>query len=126
MSGIPKLQHAEPVLLDRDRLEQLVCEMGEPGAERIIGRALEELAVRLNRIDMAFEAGNFDKAVKGAQGVIGIADQIGMALVAKVATDVGIAAARMDHAAVAATVARLARVGDVSLMSVWDLQDMSY
>ncbi len=126
MSGIPKLQHAEPALLDRDQLEQLVCEMGEPGAERIIGRALEELAVRLNRIGMAYEAGNYDKAVQGAQGLVGIADQIGMALVAKVARDVAQAAANDDYAAVAATIARLTRVGDVSLMSVWDLQDVSY
>lgn len=119
------LQHFERARLDRDRLESLVRELGEPGAERIVGRAMEELAVRLSRLEVAYKAGDLAAVAKAASSMVAVADQVGMASMARVARDVTITAHAGDGAGFAATVARLLRVGEASLMSVWDLQDMS-
>jgi hypothetical protein len=53
-----------------------------------------------------------------------LADKIGMVTLARVAQDVGLCAGRSDAAALAATLARLTRIGDRSLSAVWDLQDV--
>jgi hypothetical protein len=55
--------------------------------------------------------------------MVAIADQIGMASLARVARDVSSCAVRVDAAALGATLARLERIADVSLMAIWDMQD---
>ena len=125
MNGIAQLHCREAARLDRDRLEHLVRELGEPGAERVVGRAMEELAVRLQKIGTDYGRNNIRAVEKSAHSLIAIADQIGMSTLARVARDVVETAGRSDATAMAATVGRLQRVGEASLMSIWDIQDMT-
>ena len=125
MGDIARIIHFEKTHLNRDRLDALVAELGDADAERVIGQAMEELAVRLNRIEAAYRAGETARIAKGAQGLVAIADQVGMSQLSAIAHSVTETIADGNTAAIAATVARLVRIGESSLMTVWDVKDMS-
>lgn len=125
MTEITRLLFEEQTGLMPDRLAELYVQLGEAGAQDVVCRAVEELAVRLAQLGVAYRASEHDKVRKGAKGLVGIAEQIGMQRLADVARDVRICADENDPVAMAAVVARLLRVGDYSLTAVWDLQDLS-
>lgn len=119
------LRPEESVRLNPNRLTELFVQLGNRGAEGVVCRAMEELAVRLADIETAYWQGEFVKVAKGARGLIAIAEQIGLNGLSQVARHVVVTAAQDDPTAISATVARLVRIGDRSLSAVWDAQDMS-
>lgn len=119
------LRPDENVRLDPNRLTELFVQLGNRGAENVVCRAMEELAIRLADIETAYWQGEFSKVSKGARGLIAIADQIGLNGLAQVARHVAATASRDDFTAIAATVSRLVRIGDQSLAAVWKAQDLS-
>ncbi|AJE45241.1 hypothetical protein P73_0526 [Celeribacter indicus] len=119
---VAKLRPEGAVQLDRDRLDQLYGQLGPAGAEGVISRAMEELAVRLARVETCFRKAQFDEMQRAARSMIAISEQIGMVTVAQVAGDVSALALGDDGAALAACVERLMRIGENSLLAVWDLQ----
>lgn len=119
------LVQTEVVRLNAGRLEELYMQLGEAGAEDVVCRALEELAVRLSHTERCHREGRLADMRKSARGLIAIADQIGMQALSRVAADVTVAADRRDPVAVAATLSRLLRIGDTSLSEVWEMQDLS-
>lgn len=125
MTDITTLSFDEKVRLDSDRLAELYVQLGEAGAQDVVCRAMEELAVRMANINEAYHAYKTGELRKGAKGLIGIAEQIGMQRLADVARAVCFCADENDPVALGATIARLLRIGDRSLTAVWDLQDLS-
>ncbi len=125
MVAISVLIFDEKIGPNSDRLAELYAQLGEAGAQDVVGRAMEELAVRLARLEGAYRANNASLLRKGAIGLVGIAEQVGMQRLADVARDVRNCVAENDPIALSATVARLLRIGDRSLTAIWDLQDMS-
>lgn len=119
------LVHEENVRLDTDRLGALYRQMGEAGAEEVVCRAIEELAVRLSHCQRVWRKADDIALRKSARSLIAIADQIGMSALARVAGDVTVAVDAGDRVAQAATLSRLMRTGERSLTAVWDLQDLS-
>lgn len=107
--------------MDRARLAALVCELGEPGAERLVGRALDTIAIRLNRCERAWRSGDFARLIASAEDLATCADQIGFVTLERVAQDVISTASSGDTAALGATLARMVRIGEASLLSAWDL-----
>lgn len=122
MALLCSLMRTETVHLDRGRLQMLYRQMGDTGAETVITRACRELAARLLRCDRLWRLEDWGAARKCARSIIAIAEQIGMGDLARVARDVTIAADQRDPIAVAATQARLQRVGRASLRAVWRLR----
>lgn len=118
-----RLRPEEMVRLEQKQLDTLYASLGEMQAEEVICRAMEELAMRLALMERAYGAGEMEPLAKGARGLVKIADQIGMSLLAKIAGDVAICADRRDGQALGATLARLLRISDRSLMAVWDMAD---
>lgn len=119
------LDQNESVRLNPDRLGELYKQLGEVGAEDVVCRAIEELALRLSTCERAWRAGDLAELGKCARSLIAIADQIGMTALARVAGDVGIALHAQDQPAVAATLFRLIRIGERSLTAIWDQRDLS-
>ncbi|MEX0339247.1 MAG: hypothetical protein AB3N11_09435 [Arenibacterium sp.] len=99
--------------------------MGEAGADDVICRAIEELAVRLNCCKRLYREEGWGDLRKCARSLIAISEQIGMTTLANVARDVTRSVDRCDIVATAATLRRLNRIGERSLTAVWDLQDLS-
>lgn len=125
MSVLAVLRHEEGVRLDPDPLVALYSELGENGAERVICRAMEELTSRLSEMMRHADEGQIEPLIRSARLLGKVADQIGMATLARVATDVVRTTEAGDLTSQAATLARLARIGDRSLTAVWDLRDMT-
>jgi len=125
MIMLGKLEPTETVRLDNIRLDELYQRLGPISAENVISCAMEELAVRLSRISKAYKAGNLDDVRRIADSLGTIADQVGMPVLGRVAANVADLCLCNDGAALAATMSRLIRLGEKSLMAVWDLQDLS-
>lgn len=125
MERITLLKQSETVHLDQGRLEQLYLQLGEAGAEDVVCRALEELAVRLSHTERCFRQEQVQDMRKSARSLIAIAEQIGMSKLARVARDVTQSIDLHDRVAIAATLARLLRIGETSLHEIWDVRDYS-
>ncbi|MFK7878667.1 hypothetical protein [Roseobacter sp.] len=125
MDQFLKIRLKETVHVDQDRLAALYAELGEATAEDVVCRAMEELALRLSHCSRLHNASNSAELRKCARSLIAIADQIGMHVLARVAGDVMSAIDNSDDPAIAATLARLIRIGEQSLTAIWDLQDIT-
>jgi len=119
------LSQDERVRLDQDRLGELYAQLGEAGAEDVVCRAMEELAARLAHAARMFRQGHSADLRKNVRSMAAIAEQIGMLLLARVGRDVIACIDAGDTNALAATLARLLRIGERSLTAVWDLKDLS-
>ena len=97
---------------------------GPIGAEDLVSRAMEELAVLLARLKTAYEAKNIDNITMHATTIRNISNHIGMDQLAKVAETVITLADSHDAASLAAVTARLHRLGECSLLAVWDISDV--
>lgn len=117
--------HKETVHLDPDKLTALYEQLGEAGAEDVVCRAVEEMAVRLTHCERLWRQNDLANLRKSARSLIAIADQVGMSAMASIAGDVTEAIDAEDAPAVAAILFRLMRVGERSLTAVWDQQDMT-
>lgn len=125
VANILTVMHTENVRLDPDKLSELYAQLGEAGAEDVVCRAIEELAVRLSHCERLWRQNNMPLLRKNARSLIAISDQVGMTAMAKIAGDVTDAVDSEDQAAIAATLFRLLRVGERSLTAVWEQQDLS-
>lgn len=125
MTAVLKLAHEESVRLDRSQLEVLYQSLGPIGADKVVNHALEEIAVSLTRASKEYRDGRLGDLRKSVQGLIALAQQVGMPTLARVGRDVAELSSSHDAAAFGATMARLERIGESSLVAVWDLQDLS-
>lgn len=125
MTAVLRLRHEEPVRLDRAQIEVLIVQLGPARAGELVAQAMEDLAVGLSRVRRTRDEGRFEETREAARGIVVIARQMGMTALARVARDVADLAETFDSAACAACVARLVRLGEASLVAVWDLQDAS-
>ncbi|MGR3621991.1 hypothetical protein [Pseudophaeobacter sp.] len=115
----------ENVRLDPDKLGELYAQLGEAGAEDVVCRAIEELAVRLTHCERLWRQDDMVALRKNARSLIAISEQIGMTAMAAIARDVTQAVDSEDAPAIAAILFRLLRVGERSLTAVWDQQDLT-
>ena len=123
MNQVMVLPVRERARLDNEQLVYLNTHLGTDVAEDVICRALEELAVRLSTIERAYSQRDRSSIRKHARALASVARQIGMVGLTSVAGDVARCIEDADDIAMAATVARLVRVGEASLTAIWDFQD---
>lgn len=120
MTKLARLAVEESVSIDMHRLEEIVRELGENNASQVINAALEQLALALTRTVSAADRTELADVVAHADRLSRLAWQVGLVTLAGVAIDVGSCAERREMAALAATVARLRRIGNQSLTQIWD------
>ena len=118
-----QIRPTEQVCVDQERLALLYTQLGEVGAEDVLCRAMEELALRLSHCKRLHEGQDRAGLRKSVHRLIAIADQI--ALVARVAADVMACIDAGDETATAATLSRLIRSGERSLTAIWDLPEIT-
>jgi len=119
------LEQKETVRLDQDRLNGLCSQLGDANAVDVLCRTIEELAVRLSNCERFWQQRDWTGLRKCARSLVGIADQVGMTALARVADDVAQTIDAGDAVATGATLSRLIRVGERSLTAVWDQQDLT-
>ncbi len=125
MGQVTQLRHEEGVRLDSERIAALYAELGDTGAEHVICRAVEEMAVRLTEMEGQRRGTDLAPFCRNARCLGRLAGQVGMTGLARVANDVAASAVAGEPAAASATWARLLRIGDRSLTAVWDVRDLS-
>ena len=125
MSAVLKIAYDETVRLDRSQLEVLYQSLGPIGADKVVNHALEEISIALTRGLKEYRDGRLDELRATVRAFVAVAQQVGMMTLARVARDVQELSMIHDPAALGATMARLERIGETSLVAVWDLQDLS-
>lgn len=128
MGKVVVLRREEGVRMDLDRLCTLRARIGLAAADAVIRRARGELAACLERL--ARLGGDprwidFGDTADCARRIAGCARQIGLTSLAHVASDVAACARGCDGPALAATLARLLRIGDRSLAETLDSRGLS-
>ncbi|MEE9388113.1 MAG: hypothetical protein V3U96_05855 [Paracoccaceae bacterium] len=115
----------EPVVLDKNRLAEIIARLGPRGADEVISRTMEELAVQLAKVHKASASGKHIEINRAAQKIMEYAAHVGMPTLSAAAANVVTYQHPGTASALAAIIARLERTGEASLMQVWDLQDLS-
>ncbi len=118
-ASIAVLRCRETFAMDPAPLLTLFAEMPEVEAEAMICRALEDIALRLDRLQDSRASGAFDAVSTPARRIAAIASQIGLTSIATAADHVGSAAALQSGVALGATLARLERAFDAAVSQVW-------
>ncbi|MGB5870362.1 MAG: hypothetical protein WBH04_09180 [Albidovulum sp.] len=103
----------------------LYSDLGSNRAEQVVCRTMEELSARLRETLLCADDDRDDALVENARRLGAVAEQIGMSTLMRISQDVVKTTLSGDKTAQAATLARLARIGDRSLTAVWDLRDMT-
>ncbi|WP_226625989.1 hypothetical protein [Alloyangia pacifica] len=109
--------------LDPQPLVDIFARLGPSEAENALCRAMEELAFRLGELDRCHAQGGWPETRRHARELGGIAACLGMSSVTRICGDVLTCLDHGDPVALAATVARLGRVGERSLYAIWDMED---
>lgn len=122
MANLTVLAVQEPVRVDARRLGEIVNELGETAAHNIICAALEQLAQAMAELRAAAMDGDMAQLLVRAEELSRLAWQVGLPSLAAVAIDVAGCAERRDQTGLAATLARLMRIGNRSLTEIWDDQ----
>ena len=125
MGQVAYINPDERPRMDPDRLMELQRLFDDPGADDVLGRAVQALAARMAECQRLYQAGRLEEMRRNLRSQIIISDQIGMVSMAGAARHVQNCLDREDTVALAATLARLLRIGDRSLSAVWDLPDLS-
>lgn len=122
---ILQMRPTEQVSVDQERLSALYAQLGDAGAEDVVCRAMEELALRLSHCNRLFQDRNWTDLRKNSRALVPISDQVGLERLAAVAGDVVRCIDQRDEVALSATLTRLIRIGERSLTAIWDTQDLS-
>jgi hypothetical protein len=122
--GVSQIQPVERVHLDTDLLDQMCMRMGYTKAEAAITAAMEDLAILLQYCGSLLRVSELDTLATTARQIEALARRVGMPALARVANDVvGLCHADDSHA-LAAVVGRMRRVGERSLIAIWDRDDL--
>lgn len=122
---VSDLKLAEAVCLNTERLEDICNALGYSGGETAICAAMEDLAAMLQEATVLWRAAEPGALRTTARQIADVADRIGMVGLSGVAGDVATLCGGADDPALAATVARMRRLGEQSLLAIWDRQDQS-
>lgn len=123
--SVTVLKFHEGACFDPDRLEELCVEIGEHRAEWELARGLEAMGLYLSTLNkLTVHAPNSDIATPIGK-LIDTAEKIGMTTLARVACDVRNCLNSGGEAALAATLARLQRVGEKSIYDTCEIDGVS-
>ena len=122
--ALPFRQPSETARFDAEKLETLCARLGETRAEAEAARALDRIAATLAAVDRLSTNGLPGLPRLALRTLARDADMIGMTSLAQVSVDVLACLDRCDRTALAATLARLRRVGARCMHAVWDLDDL--
>jgi len=119
--NIAVLRPAERVGFDVEPLRALVRDLGADPAERAADDVIEDIILRLSAVETAWAQGDFPRLTEAARMLGTSAERLGMVTVSRVAQGLRGVGRTGDSAAMGALLARLARVCEASLFSIWDI-----
>ena len=124
MASVSELKPREPVQIEAARLVALADEIGIESAGRAATASIEEIVDHLCRAEAAWQSCEFARVGESARALCGIAEELGMETLARIARETANVAGGRDPVALAALVARQSRVGEATLAAIWNLGSM--
>lgn len=118
MRTVTRLQPVERAEIDARRLNALIRDMGQSSAERLLGRALDEIDERLRAADRAAGDGDFRAAAKSLRLIVPIAGAVGLSGISRVAAMSARTAEAGDGPALAATLCRIERLARAAVRAI--------
>ncbi|MEN8748284.1 hypothetical protein [Marivita sp.] len=115
MQKISVLHPRDTAYFDEATLNGLSRDLGSSVAENILCRALEDIAARFAQIRQDYSNGDHPALRKSVHAVIPIADQIGLLGLARIGADVVDCVDQTDPVALAATLCRFLRWGEMAM-----------
>lgn len=122
MSQVAKLILSEQAVVDQDELARIFIRMNPDEAEETFMGLIKSLTDHLAMAEHHLNADNLSELADTMSLVELIAGRLCMTALSQVAGDVVLCCDRGDHVALAATQARLIRVGEGALREIWDLK----
>lgn len=123
--NVRALRPREGKTLDPVQLGDLMARMADKKGSAALGNLLDELALKLSQIGPAWRDSRFDSVATFCRDVADIAVELQFERLARVARTALMLTSQNDGVALAANLARLMRLGESVLTTVWDLQDAS-
>ena len=123
MAQISMLLHDEHLPFCSSKIDEIYCEFEPQRAKAIVNGALDEFAIRLPVLECAGKQNNRSAVRKAVDALMSIGHQIGLGGLTNAARNVRALTAAFDDPALAAAVARLVRLGDMCLVSLWAIQE---
>ena len=123
MAQISMLMHDEHLPFCNSKIDEIYCEFTHQRAQTIINGTLDEFAIRLSVLECAGKQNKRAAIRKAVDALMSIGQQIGLGSLTDAAHNVRALTASSDDPALAAAVARLVRLGDMCLISLWAIQD---
>ena len=123
MAQISMLLHDEHLPFCTSKIDEIYCEFEPQKARAIINGALDEFAIRLSVLECAGKQNKRCAVRKAVDALMSIGHQIGLGSLTNAAHNVRASTAESDDPALAAAVARMVRLGDMCLVSLWAIQD---
>ena len=117
---IKELIPFEPVWVNTDLLNGLGERLGFEDAEILVNAAMEELAELLYLTESLLGDSDSKRLRENVQRISDLSESVGMHVLAQIARDVAGLCDQDDKHALSATMARMRRVGERSLMAIWD------
>lgn len=121
MSIVVSFNQSEPIQVDRRHVAALCRHHGVRRAEELLLTRIESISRDLQAMRRLRESGRSSAIVARAERLSEIAASIGLTTLARVARDVALCARSSDGVAFGAVWARLDRVGERSIYSLWTL-----
>lgn len=115
VAHVSVLHPHDTTYFDEDTLNTLCRDLGPSVAENILCRALEDMAVRFAHIREEYGSGDEKALRKSVRSLVPIAEQIGLPCVSDIAQDVLICIDRGEGVALASTLCRLLRCGELAI-----------
>ena len=112
--------------IDPEPLARLQAALGPQGAEDVVCRALEDISHRLRRLSEDHAVQALDRVARGARSIAAVSAQIGLGDLAVIAGHVLDCAGRDETAALAATLARMFRVGRRAVTEIGQVRFSGY
>ncbi|WP_439122826.1 hypothetical protein [Marivita sp.] len=115
MQKISVLHPRDAAFFDEDTLNALSRDLGPAVAENILCRAREDIAARFIQIRDEYGTGNYPGLRKSVHAVMPIADQIGLPGLTSIGHDVLRCIDQADPVALASTLCRFLRCGEMAI-----------
>lgn len=135
MTQVFQLRQSEAITIDRARIDEIMREHGRLQGEAMIARQIEEICALTFAIEdeveaavqngAAFDLARLSRIAPTARRAAGLCTEIGLVSLGRVARDLGIAALCNDPVALRAIWERFVRIGDHSLVELWQNPGLS-
>ena len=124
MGAVVTLHHRESVVVDKRRIARIFRSMGAPCAESSIIIQVQALASNLHRIDAHLKCDDLTELSAVAGKACQTAQSIGLLSLATVLGNLQQVSLNGDSAAIGAVWQRCRRIGDASLVELWQVPQL--